>query len=47
MRPEWVVVIGGERQSLDFVSRVLVDPGDRVWFNDPGSPHAQRALVRG
>lgn len=42
--PEQVVVIGGERQGLDLAARTLADPGDRAWFEDPGSPHARDIL---
>ena len=43
--PEQVVIIGGERQGLDLATRVLADPGDRVWFEDPGSPQARDVLT--
>jgi GntR family transcriptional regulator / MocR family aminotransferase len=31
-----VVVTSGTQQSLDLVARLLLDPGDRVWMEDPG-----------
>ncbi len=31
-----VVVTSGTQDSLDLVARLLLDPGDRVWMEDPG-----------
>jgi GntR family transcriptional regulator/MocR family aminotransferase len=31
-----VVITSGTQQSLDLVARLLLDPGDRVWMEDPG-----------
>ena len=36
-----VVVTAGAQQGLDLVARVLVDPGDVVWVEDPGYPAAR------
>ena len=36
-----VVVTAGAQQGLDLVARVLVDPGDTVWLEDPGYPAAR------
>ena len=33
-----VVITSGAQQGLDLVARVLVDPGDAVWLEDPGYP---------
>jgi GntR family transcriptional regulator/MocR family aminotransferase len=40
-----VVVVAGAQQGLDLVCRLLLDPGDRVWLEDPGYPGARSALV--
>ncbi len=40
-----VVVTSGTQESLDLVARLLLDPGDRVWMEDPGYP-AAAALLR-
>jgi GntR family transcriptional regulator/MocR family aminotransferase len=40
-----VVVVAGAQQGLDLVCRLLLDPGDRVWMEDPGYPGARSALV--
>jgi len=31
-----VMVTSGAQQGLDLIARVLIDPGDRVWVEDPG-----------
>ena len=35
-RPEQVIVTTGSRQALDLAARVLIDPGDPVWIEEPG-----------
>lgn len=40
-----VVVVGGAQRGLDLICRVLLDPGDRVWMEDPGYSGARNALV--
>lgn len=44
-KPEQIVIIGGECQGLDLATRILTDPGDRVWFEDPGSQHGRNVLA--
>jgi GntR family transcriptional regulator / MocR family aminotransferase len=34
--PSQIVVVNGSQQALDLISRVLVQPGDRVAVEDPG-----------
>jgi GntR family transcriptional regulator/MocR family aminotransferase len=40
---EQVAIVSGVQEALDFVSRLLLDPGDRVCMENPGYPGA--ALV--
>jgi GntR family transcriptional regulator / MocR family aminotransferase len=40
-----VVVVTGSQQALGFAARVLLDPGDSVWMEDPGYLGARAALV--
>lgn len=35
-RPEQVIITSGSRQALDLAARVLIDPGDPVWIENPG-----------
>jgi GntR family transcriptional regulator/MocR family aminotransferase len=42
--PEQVIVVGGSQQALDLAARVLLDPGDPVWFEEPGYLGARAAL---
>jgi GntR family transcriptional regulator/MocR family aminotransferase len=42
--PEQVLVITGSQQGVDLVARLLLDPGDTAWFEDPGYPSARAAL---
>lgn len=34
--PEQVVVVNGPLQALELIVRVLLEPGDTVWLEDPG-----------
>lgn len=36
VEPEQVFVTSGAQQALDLVSRLLLDPGEKVWIEDPG-----------
>jgi len=42
--PEQVIVVSGSQQALDLAARVLLDPGDAVWIEDPGYMGARGAL---
>ena len=42
---EQVVVVSGSQQALDLAARVLLDPGDEAWVEDPGYAGAKAALA--
>jgi GntR family transcriptional regulator/MocR family aminotransferase len=39
-----VIVVSGSQQALDLATRVLTDPGDVVWIEDPGYMGARASL---
>jgi len=43
--PAQVVVVSGSQQGLDIIARLLLDPGDDVWIEDPGYLGARGALL--
>ena len=40
-----VIVVTGAQQAVDLAARVLLDPGDTAWVEDPGYQGARGALV--
>ncbi len=40
-----VVVVGGSQQALDLVCRLVLDPGDEVWLEDPASASVRGTLL--
>ena len=40
-----VMIVGGSQQGLDLVSRVVTDPGDSAWIEDPGYHGAAGAFA--
>jgi len=43
--PEQIFIVSGAQQALDLAARVLVEPGDDVWMEDPGYAGARAALA--
>jgi GntR family transcriptional regulator/MocR family aminotransferase len=41
---EQIIVTSGAQQALDLLARVLLDPGDEVWMEDPGYPGASQTF---
>ena len=37
-RADQVIITSGAQQALDLAARVLIDPGDPVWMEEPGYP---------
>ena len=42
---EQVVIVSGAQHGLDLAARLLVDPGDSAWVEDPGYPGARTAFL--
>jgi GntR family transcriptional regulator/MocR family aminotransferase len=42
--PEQVIVTCGAQHAIDLAARVLLEPGDTVWVEDPGYPATWQAL---
>jgi len=42
--PEQVIVVDGAQMAFDLIARVLLDPGDVAWVEEPGYPGARAAL---
>ncbi|HRH46410.1 MAG TPA: PLP-dependent aminotransferase family protein, partial [Pyrinomonadaceae bacterium] len=40
-----VIIVAGSQQGLDLIARVLLDPGDEVWIEDPKYNGAEGALL--
>jgi GntR family transcriptional regulator/MocR family aminotransferase len=43
--PDQVVVVAGAQQALDLAARVLLNPGDTAWIEEPGYQGARAALL--
>jgi len=43
--PHQIVVTSGAQQAFDMLFRILLDPGDQVWMEDPGYLDVRAALV--
>jgi GntR family transcriptional regulator / MocR family aminotransferase len=42
--PEQIVITSGAQQALDLLARLLLDPDDKVWMEDPGYSGALHAF---
>jgi GntR family transcriptional regulator/MocR family aminotransferase len=36
-RPDQIYITSGAQQAFHFLAEILVDPGDKIWFENPGS----------
>ena len=41
---EQIMIVSGSQQALEITTRVLLDPGDSVWMEDPGYRFAYRVF---
>jgi GntR family transcriptional regulator/MocR family aminotransferase len=42
--PEQVIIVTGSQQAIDLIARILLDPGDTAWIEDPGYLGAKATL---
>lgn len=42
---EQVIIVNGSQQALDLTARLLLDPGETAWIEDPGYMGAKGALI--
>jgi len=42
---EQVLITSGAQQALDLIARTIIDPGDKVWVEDPGYAGMNSALL--
>jgi GntR family transcriptional regulator/MocR family aminotransferase len=43
--PEQVFIVGGAQQAFHLIGTTLLNPGDKVWFENPGAIGARNSLV--
>ena len=43
--PEQIFIVGGAQQAFQLIANILLDPGDKVWFENPGAIGARNCLV--
>lgn len=43
--PDQIVIVAGAQQAIDIAVRILLDPGDTAWVEDPSYPGARAALL--
>ncbi|MCF8199622.1 MAG: PLP-dependent aminotransferase family protein [Sulfuritalea sp.] len=44
-RAEQILIVGSVQQALDLCARLLLDPGDEVWVEDPGYTGARQVFA--
>jgi GntR family transcriptional regulator/MocR family aminotransferase len=43
--PGQIIIVSGSQQGLEIATRVLLDPGDRVWMEEPGYRFARSVFA--
>ncbi len=44
-QPEQIIITAGTQQAITLAARVLLNPGDQVWIEEPGYTSAQNVLA--
>lgn len=44
---EQIFIVGGAQQAFNLIGSVLLSPGDKVWFENPGAIGARNSLLAG
>ena len=42
---EQIFIVGGAQQAFHLIGQTLLDPGDKVWFENPGAIGARNSLI--
>ncbi|WP_246662949.1 PLP-dependent aminotransferase family protein [Pseudolabrys sp. FHR47] len=47
IRCDWqqIFIVAGAQQAFQLIASTLIDPGDKVWFEDPGAIGARNSIV--
>ena len=40
-----VFIVGGAQQAFHLIGSILLNPGDRVWFENPGAIDARNSFI--
>ncbi|MES2976857.1 MAG: PLP-dependent aminotransferase family protein [Pseudomonadota bacterium] len=43
--PDQIFIVGGAQQAFHLIGNTLLDPGDKVWFENPGAIGARNSLI--
>lgn len=43
--PEQIFILGGAQQAFHLIGSILLNPGDKVWFENPGAIGARNSLI--
>jgi GntR family transcriptional regulator/MocR family aminotransferase len=43
--PEQIFILGGAQQAFHLIGSTLLNPGDKVWFENPGAIGARNSLI--
>lgn len=43
--PDQLFIVGGAQQAFHLIGSTLLDPGDKIWFENPGAIGARNSLI--